>query len=294
MVNLKEAFFNFVCAFADSFRGNASGLTWIHFLVLLAIILFIAFVVTSVMAFLKKRKTMSFWRKKFSTSSLDTLKFEEPEWKLEFSGKETTLFSSKIGGIPYWCVKNPTKPYPLGKSGKKMMLLAQINLSKEALGSPFPDKGLLQIFIDVASEKYGFDSDERVLSGGHKVVYHSKIDSSVTKSDIIALGGVPVSTDPNLSGSPLRNAEFSLSFHKHKACLKGSSHHLLGFPSFSRKDPRDEKGFYNGKKYDTVLFELHSEMYEDILWGNGGTGTFLINREDLMKKDFSNVLFNYE
>ena len=176
------------------------------------------------------------------------------------------------------------------------MMLAQINLGKEKLGSPFPEKGMLQFFIDVSDKNYGFDENDCTSSRGHRVIYHSKIDSAVKANDVLSLGKIPVSTDGTLEFSPVHGTEFTLSFRQRKAQKDESKshHHLLGFPHFSGKDPRSEDEMYHGKKYDTVLFELKSEMYEDILWGDGGSGIFLINRDDLLKKDFSDVLFVYD
>lgn len=68
-----------------------------------------------------------------------------------------------------------------------------------------------------------------------------------------------------------------------------------GYPIFTQADPRN---YCDYKDFDTVLFELTSK-YDfkngiDIMWGDCGTGTFLIPNESLKNKDFSRVLYNYD
>ena len=305
MTELKTTIPFFFQDFINAMYGDPSGLSWYHFVALVVILLFLATIVTSILAFLKNRKARySPLRQKKATQNEnfdgeENDECKKMEWEIEFSSKETEISGSKIGGIPYWCVKDASKPYPTSADGHKMMLLAQINFAKERLGYPFPQKGLLQFFIDVSSTNYGVDLKNPVSGRGHCVVYHSKIDTSVKPEHIRSLGDIPISTEPSLSGSPIRATEFSISFHRRRAKkavegAKGGHHHLLGYPFFLQNgDPRDNSECLNGKKYDTLLFELGSEMYEDILWGNGGAGAFLINRADLLKKDFSDVLFYY-
>lgn len=72
-------------------------------------------------------------------------------------------------------------------------------------------------------------------------------------------------------------------------------HWLLGHPYFTQTDPREYNKEY--RVYDTLLFQMDSdyEGQEDlVLWGDCGVGNFFINREDLEKKDFSKVLYNWD
>lgn len=75
-----------------------------------------------------------------------------------------------------------------------------------------------------------------------------------------------------------------------------------GYPLFEQSDPREfETGF---DLYDTVLFELLSITGDrpakwggfdyDVIWGDVGTGVFLIPREKLLALDFTDVLYNYD
>ena len=66
---------------------------------------------------------------------------------------------------------------------------------------------------------------------------------------------------------------------------------VLGYPYFTQSDPR------NDNYYDTVLLQLDSISDEDediLLWGDVGIGNFFINWEDLKRRDFSKVLYNWD
>ncbi|MBQ8781380.1 MAG: DUF1963 domain-containing protein [Oscillospiraceae bacterium] len=75
-----------------------------------------------------------------------------------------------------------------------------------------------------------------------------------------------------------------------------------GYPVFSQYDPREDS--QSLRRFDRVLFELLDLQSEetnswgghdyDIIWGDVGTGSFLIPSEKLKACDFSDVLYNYD
>lgn len=73
--------------------------------------------------------------------------------------------------------------------------------------------------------------------------------------------------------------------------------YIGGYPIFSQRDPREYDDIAD---CDTVLFELDSvfgcEEAKDIniMWGDVGTGCFLIPRSNLKNLDFSRVVYNYD
>ncbi len=76
-----------------------------------------------------------------------------------------------------------------------------------------------------------------------------------------------------------------------------SSFHAIigGYPVFAQDDPRLDEALSD---CDTLLFELNS-VYDaprgiDIMWGDMGTGAFMIPRKNLRELDFSRVLYNYD
>lgn len=75
-----------------------------------------------------------------------------------------------------------------------------------------------------------------------------------------------------------------------------------GYPIFTQGDPRENNTSL--QNFDRVLFELESIKGEkinkwgghdyDIIWGDAGTGAFLISSENLKACDFSSVIYNYD
>ena len=79
-----------------------------------------------------------------------------------------------------------------------------------------------------------------------------------------------------------------------------SGSRVLGYPFFTQSDPREVQGKYSG--YDILLLQLDSEdrkLSDDsydwmVMWGDCGVGNFFIRKEDLLNKDFSHVLYNWD
>ena len=67
-------------------------------------------------------------------------------------------------------------------------------------------------------------------------------------------------------------------------------HKMLGYASFTQEDPR-YKGMY--KDYDTLLLQIDTE-WNYIIWGDCGICNFFIKKQDLINKNFSKVLFNWD
>ena len=112
--------------------------------------------------------------------------------------KETApdLFDSKFGGVPYW---NLDMPYPVDRTGQKMMLLAQLNFDRASVDERLPQQGILQFFIalDDGDYEYGYDYEAPDRQEMFRVVYHETVDYTVTQEQILAMD-VPVSSDPEI------------------------------------------------------------------------------------------------
>ena len=69
-----------------------------------------------------------------------------------------------------------------------------------------------------------------------------------------------------------------------------------GYPVFAQEDPRS--GSEDLADCDVLLFEMDShydgEKGIDIMWGDSGTGSFMIPRDRLKALDFSRVVYNYD
>ena len=255
------------------------------------------------------------------------------------SRRTPELTDTKLGGLPYW---DADEAYPTDAKGRKMMLLAQVNFSKDRMGAPLPQEGILQFFItaDEDDGTYGCDPKYMCAQTNFRVVFHEHIDAGVTRQQVEAMDlpiceesdaspvyhetALDVSTAtsypaPSVSGfDEMFNEAIHNLFNEppttprhyfaHKEneealdeILCGEEHaQLLGHPSFTQYDPRDEDTY---SRYDTLLLQIPSIFDEDLcdgngddvtMWGDCGIANFFINSEDLARHDFSRVLYNWD
>ena len=254
-----------------------------------------------------------------------------PCWKLTLHPEGPCgLLDSKVGGLPYW---DPALPYPTDSQGNKTTLLAQLNFAQLGTEDPLPRAGILQFFIG-QDDGFGIDFDQPDRQKNFRVVYHPEPDSALTLEQIQALK-LPTHVEADLCTPVIREAAFTaektVGYMGPGDCrfeapfreavravtredigekneyqyfdkadrdyfydqLSTAGHRLLGYPFFTQYDPREPEG-----PYDTLLFQLDSDMAEDrkdlVLWGDCGVGNFFIRREDLLRRDFTRVLYNWD
>ena len=254
-----------------------------------------------------------------------------PCWKLTLHPEGPRgLLDSKVGGLPYW---DPALPYPTDSQGNKMTLLAQLNFAQLGTENPLPRAGMLQFFIG-QDDGFGIDFDQPDRQKNFRVVYHPEPDPALTLEQIQVLK-LPTHVEADLCTPVIREAAFTaektVGYMGPGNCrfdalfrevvravtgedigeqnayqyfdkadrdyfydqLSAAGHRLLGYPFFTQYDPREPEG-----PYDTLLFQLDSDMAEDrkdlVLWGDCGVGNFFINREDLLRRDFSRILYNWD
>ena len=254
-----------------------------------------------------------------------------PCWKLTLHPEGPCgLLDSKVGGLPYW---DPGLPYPVDSQGNQMTLLAQLNFAQLGTEDPLPRAGVLQFFIG-QDDAFGIDYDEPDRQKNFRVVYHPEPDPALTLEQIQALElpthveadlCTPVIREAAFTAEKTvgymgpENSRFDALFREAVQAVTGedigdkheyqyfdgadrdylydqlsaAGHRLLGYPFFTQYDPREPDS-----PYDTLLFQLDSDMADDrkdlVLWGDCGVGNFFINGEDLLRRDFSRVLYNWD
>ena len=242
-----------------------------------------------------------------------------------------SIFDSKFGGLPYW---DESMEYPTDSNGDGLVLLAQINFEMTPINDErFPKTGILQFFVGT-NDLMGADFDDMTTQKGFRVVYHENINKDITKEEIRAQGiranteldGASEEYFPFYKQYEITFEELaepiSSATHNFEEVLKSTAeevlrkkvdnvwdtleeyedyindtfyicgHKMLGYPFFTQWDPREDDDMYNDKKYDTLLLQIDSEG--DILWGDSGVGNFFINEQDLINKDFSNVIYTWD
>ena len=107
-----------------------------------------------------------------------------PTSRLKLSYKTPcTIFDSHIGGLPY-CPRDAD--LPVGENDQQLRLLTQINFAQMPAMPPFPDSGILQIFLPDRDWAFvGYQGmDHWTEQKNWRVVYHPDPDASVTEDEV--------------------------------------------------------------------------------------------------------------
>lgn len=237
----------------------------------------------------------------------DLLKYKLDFIKIDAKTLENeTILSatqSKFLGKPYLPIE---LEYPKDKSGKPMVLLAQLNFSEIPSLENYPDKGILQFYIP--SEDW-YDMDD------YKVFYHEEIKDHQTDFEFLTdelYEDFPVYCEHSLNFSKQEeyggseDFRFNFSFNEldfwefrdklNKAqqdeiekFFYNVGHKIGGYAYFTQGDPRDKN---SETKDDVLLFQIDTD--EEIMFGDGGVANFFINKEDLINKRFEKAYFTWD
>ncbi|MES1027281.1 YwqG family protein [Bacillus velezensis] len=177
-----------------------------------------------------------------------------PFIKLHVKKAETGRYDSKIAGDPYF---PKHEPYPKDESGRPMKLLAQINFADMPGLPDFPIQSEALITPELSAE-WVLPSDFQFgqYAGMDAFDYFEQFDDEVYD-------------------------EYTANAFSHK---------IGGYASFTQEDPRS----YSHQNHTILLLQIDSDDDIDSMWGDVGIANFFIRPEDLKKKDFSNVLYNWD
>ncbi|MEI4803865.1 YwqG family protein [Bacillus sp. FJAT-51639] len=249
----------------------------------------------------------------------DILKSLKPTLKMTGKVGTTELWGSKIGGDPYLLIG---EELPKNKQGEALRLLAQINFEDVPHIDSMPTQGILQFFVDATDDLVGADFDNPTTQEGFRVIYRQDIIKD--KSKLVTEFNYDIGEDEEEFISPLEaelvfeerlqpvttcdyrfGSEFLVGFEGEKEVQDGDrtvelwelyvdhmsniGHRIGGYPFFTQYDPRDE-----GSKYDTLLLQIDTDDDLGIMWGDSGVANFFINKDDLARLDFSDVLYNWD
>lgn len=248
--------------------------------------------------------------------------------------KKPDIFSSKFGGVPYWDTKRDYPAdkegnklmllaqinldqseveEPLPTRGMLQFFIGR----DDVFGMDFDEPGTQNTFRVVYHETIDYNiSQEEILAlqlpvstDGENEEYTPVFKEAVV--DIVkktVYMGSEVYQFDKLFGEILKEklgkdigqqTAYSVmdedAYDKLMEEISNSGHWLLGYPYFTQSDPREYEEKY--RVYDTLLFQMDSDYINNedyVLWGDCGVGNFFINGEDLKKRDFSKVLYNWD
>lgn len=233
--------------------------------------------------------------------------------------EDLTVWQSKVGGDPYFPL---SLDYPQNEESRALVLLAQINFAELPENTVYPSAGILQFFIDIEDDLWGLDFDEPQNQNNFRIIFHEQVTQDVAQllqefpiQDLdqdmnpvtgqyavqfvaderyISIGDYAFAEtifDPyGLEGEQVDEEEI---YDQYDETFSASGHHLGGYPYFTQDDPRGNDERF--KDY-VLLFQLDSSGQEDveILWGDCGVANFFIHPDDLKKRDFSKVMYNWD
>lgn len=220
--------------------------------------------------------------------------------EITFSLEETKPWESKLGGCPYL---ESMDDYPIGAYERPMMFLAQINLEEMPPMEDFPTKGILQFYIEDI-DPYGLDElckvlyIENYIKDETKLVKENPFRENYVEMEPFERPGKITFTQRQMPiSSSLR--EFDKNFIQ-KATDEESSalydvcyacdSRVGGYPYFVQHEP----AYYREGKRDVLLLQLDVDDDCGLMFGDAGNCTFLISRDDLLKRDFSNVAYDWQ
>lgn len=232
-----------------------------------------------------------------------------------YVSKDILPWDSKFGGNPYMLKSDI---YPIDKDGIPMILVAQINYAQMPKLENFPDSGMLQFFIS-PSEKYDYGVDfngNNLEQYSWKLIYREKIEKNfeLLINDFSFLNFIeqyeynpsPVEKEVKMKfeysyslpsfGNVLADDIFEKFGNSISECyadminefVKTYIHSIGGYNEFTQYDLRED----NKTPYNTNLLKIDSDDY--IMWGDSGIGNLMISKEDLINKNFKNVLFSWD
>ena len=221
----------------------------------------------------------------------------------------TTAYQSKIGGTPY-LPKNAEYPYHAEKK-HPLTLVAQINFAEVPPLPSFPERGILQVFVDGLDYGLGYDFENLSEQTGWRIMYYPELlPESELQTDFSAYQAtdsecLPFSGEFPLIFQAASEEEEDEDFNKFQG------HKIGGSPIFLQGDPfieYDEKADFDDpatitysdwRKY-ILLLQLDTDINEKdhctgkLMWGDSGVANFFITPEDLAKRDFSRVAFVFD
>ena len=221
--------------------------------------------------------------------------------EIKFVPCETKPWESKLGGCPYL---EKAEDYPKDENGNPMFFMAQINLEEMPKLPDFPEKGILQFYV-VDDEVYGLEDDCKVIyieeysKDESKLLKENPFESANEYPPFEKSGKAVFTQKQDMASQQCKGFDEVLAladdeeeeetlwnFIDTAGCKMG------GYPYFVQNAPE----FYENGTADILLLQIDTDDGEGtcgIMFGDAGNCQFMISREDLLKRDFSNVYYDW-
>ena len=227
------------------------------------------------------------------------------------------LEQSKFGHYP----KLPAGfAYPKDEAGNYLYPLAQINFKEVPALPGYPSSGLLQFYISIHDDVFGIDFKDNQRQKNFRVLYfeeheveHHQTDFSFLQ-EVMKMDNSPVYKPHALNFSMAEEYIGLGDVHYENNAAKivqqiadkypaikedleeslydefsSGGHKIGGYAFFTQEDPRS---YDDIKQYYILLLQIDTD--DEIMWGDSGVANFFIHPNDLARKDFSKVVYNWD
>lgn len=208
-------------------------------------------------------------------------------------------------------------PYPVDADDNYMFPLTQINCNELPPLVNYPNTGYVQFYIST-NDVYGLGFDDPFEQSNFRVLYFTNEEVQDFKTDFSFLEAAlnneykPVykphtwkfslkdeyfgMADARFDEEGRQKLEEVISRYPTVANeledyvwnnFESNGHRMGGYAFFTQTDPR-----HNEKDDYILLLQIDSD--KEIMWGDVGVANFFIRSEDLARKDFSHVLYNWD
>ena len=225
--------------------------------------------------------------------------------EIKFVPCETKPWESKIGGCPYL---EKVEDYPKDENGNPMFFMAQINLEEMPPLEDFPTKGILQFYV-VDDDDYGLEDPCKVIYIEEYSKDESKLltknpfeDKYIMEYPLFEKSGKAVFTqNREMIGYACNGFDEIREMideengeeidNLYDFCDRSGSK-MGGYQHFVQNAPE----FYENGTAEILLLQIDTDEGEgtcEIMFGDDGNCQFMISREDLLNKNFSNVYYDW-
>jgi uncharacterized protein YwqG len=223
---------------------------------------------------------------------------------IPLQNRESTMFAqNKFLGKPNLPVG---AEYPRDKTGKPMILLAQLNFAEIPKIEDYPEKGFLQFFV---SADGWYDMDDYEITFYENIV-ENQTDFSFLTDDLYAES--PIQCEHKLrflkkikyGGAEDFRFDYKfdgLSYYDFAENLDktqrdevdkffdNTGHKIGGYADFMQGDPRERS---EKKRNDISLLQI--DIDDRIMFGDSGLAHLFINKTDLRNKNFEKAYFYWD
>jgi uncharacterized protein YwqG len=216
-------------------------------------------------------------------------------------------YASKFFGQPYLPLDTE---YPLDTARRPMIMVAQLNFAEIPPLPDFPTEGILQFYI-ADNDLFGlsFKEEEKFEQKNFRLLWFPQPTLPVEKLNT----NLPKITIFNRELQNTKQCKLTFSKEKMPVTLEFTQHFNIGklsddmrnawpqwfqhqiggYPSFTQEDPRKNRADKNDVP-DVLLLQINADDNTGFSWGDMGIANWFISRDNLLKQNFSNVLYNWD